>query len=100
MEEAEPETNESAPFVAVWKSHEQSGTDDADTVGNDHGRASQVRPFRADESSADESEKLNRPTRNLKILRTQSVDIEGFDDDAGKLRNRRVGNLCTDRHDE
>ena len=98
LEEAKPEPDQPAPFVAVWQSDKQSGSDDAYRIRDDHGGASQIWPFRADDASADQSEELHRSTWDLKVLSSQCIDVERFDHERRELSDRRVRNLRPSSH--
>jgi hypothetical protein len=97
LEVAEPQSDQTAPFLIVGQTHEKSGADDTDEVCDDHGRAAGVRPFAADEAAAKEGGELNEPAGDLEILRAQRVEAETFDDQGRELISTLARNFCRKR---
>lgn len=101
MEVAEPEGDETAPFVGGGEADEQAGADDADAVSDDHGGTARVvRPARADVAADDEGEELDGAAGDLEVLGTEGAEAKRADDDAGEGGDGGVGDLGADGHDE
>ena len=54
--------------------------------------------MRADEAASEEGEELDGPTGNLKILGSERVDAEGFDDQRAELEDVSVGDAESTKH--
>lgn len=100
LEKAEPQSDKTAPFVAARQSNKKSSTNYAYGVGCHHCETADTRPTRANEAASQKRNKLNRTSGNLQVLRSESTEAEGINDDGGKGRNGRVGHLSTNGHDE
>ena len=86
LEVAEPQSDQTTPFLIIGQAHEESGSNNADEVCDDHGRAARVGPFAADEAASQKRGELDETTRDLKILRAQCVEAETADDEGCELK--------------
>jgi hypothetical protein len=86
LEVAEPQRDQTTPFLIIGEANEKSGANDADEVCDDHGRAARVGPFAADESASDKGGELDETARDLEILRAECVEAETADDQGCELK--------------
>ena len=87
LEVAEPQRDQTTPFLIIGEANEKSGANDADEVCDDHGRAARVGPFAADEAAAEEGGELDETAGDLEILRAERVEAETADDQGCELES-------------
>lgn len=87
LEVAEPQSDQTTPFLIIGQAHEESGSNNADEVCDDHGRAARVGPFAADEAAAEEGGELDETAGDLEILRAERVEAETADDQGCELES-------------
>lgn len=90
MEVAQPQRDQSTPFVGRRQPDQHGSSDDTDAVCRYHDYAARIWEARADEAATEQSGELNKAARDLEILGAEGVEAKGRDDDGSKLCWRLV----------